>query len=739
MKEINFAKVALRNGAVFVGTPNAESSEITKETIEFLVFLMQNGFSLTEDALIAINGDADARFALKEAVTEALNLNSNWVPLIKDWKTPTNETRWDYVITLIANVLQVKNGAKLPCGHLIPDGSFPLDRYNGCPFCGTPFVFEKLENKPQGSKFKVLEPWKTQDLERHFNALLLSKVPLSDSQQNSLGLLLPFFDIDTTLKIEMREAVMLVVDELVRRGESNRCSVFLKTPSDIMRFLWYKHTKFLQIVLPKTIVRDVEYFYRERGLREKKVAETKEKLRLKYSRKECRMVAQWLNNLPQSSQKICENMHPKRQMWVRFIRALRLTEFAKKKGFGKLKEILDVFYNKKYEVTAGKLQRAKLNYSTNEYFEILKSTPGIFARTLFASVLWFGADKTLEEFDEIIECVPMRLLLSLDMYKELYFSKTAKRLVKLHFCPKSIPTNKFLKEKTDIQLEEIKLKIDKIVFKELTRRFAKQKTTEKRVFIEEKLYRIPLPIGDRATGVQDFCSASMGVKFPLENDKIRLFMQWGEGLSAGHLDMDLSCHVAYDDKEVVCFYDCLKIDGAIHSGDIQHIPEKVGTAEYIDLDIGELQKLGAKYVTFTCNAYSTESIIPNLTVGWMDSKNEMSISPTTGAAYDPSCVIHQVRITQNTGSGVVFGVLDVLKSEIIWLELPFNGQTIRRLNFEDIKIFLKKIEAKTTIGNLLEIRANSLEQVVVPKEEAEIIWDFKWASDLNNLNEIFDC
>ncbi len=78
----------------------------------------------------------------------------------------------------------------------------------------------------------------------------------------------------------------------------------------------------------------------------------------------------------------------------------------------------------------------------------------------------------------------------------------------------------------------------------------------------------------------------------------------------------------------------------MHSRDIQQIPEKVGTAEYIDLDLDQLSRAKAKYVSFTCNAYSGGSISPNLVVEWMDSKYPMRISKKTGIAYDPSCVQH---------------------------------------------------------------------------------------------------
>lgn len=42
------------------------------------------------------------------------------------------------------------------------------------------------------------------------------------------------------------------------------------------------------------------------------------------------------------ARKEAEEMNPKRGMWVRFIRSLRLAEYARRKGFEHLEEILDV-------------------------------------------------------------------------------------------------------------------------------------------------------------------------------------------------------------------------------------------------------------------------------------------------------------------------------------------------------------------------------------------------------------
>ena len=138
--------------------------------------------------------------------------------------------------------------------------------------------------------------------------------------------------------------------------------------------------------------------------------------------------------------------------------------------------------------------------------------------------------------------------------------------------------------------------------------------------------------------------------------------------------MDLSCRIAYPNGDTeYCYYGNLTCVGAKHSGDIQSIPDMVGTAEYIELSLPELEKAGAQYVTFACNAYSCGELSPNLVVGWMDSANPMKLSEESGVAYDPSCVQHMVRISEgNLSKGLVFGVLDVAKREIIWLDVAWT-------------------------------------------------------------------
>ena len=265
----------------------------------------------------------------------------------------------------------------------------------------------------------------------------------------------------------------------------------------------------------------------------------------------------------------------------------------------------------------------------------------------------------------------------------------------------------------------------------------KVKNENSTIYIDEGLYKIPISIGDRNENIQDLPGALMGTRFNIEGDTVRLFLQWGEGLHAQHLDMDLSCRVAYESKNEFCSYSQLVIPGCKHSGDIQRIPEKVGTAEYIDLDLNELTSLGAKYVSFTCNAYTSGNLAPNLVVGWMNSKYPMKIT-SKGVAYDPGNVQHQVRVVKTLNKGMVFGVLDVQAREIIWLEMSFGGQVVQNLSLSTVESLIEKLDAKLKIGDLLNLKAEVQGLSIVQNpDEADEVYDTTWALNTAEVSKMF--
>ena len=756
-------KIALRQNAVYIPNADTSFSKLTGETLHLIDTLRKHGSVVTEPLLHAINHTTSAfKEGIKSYFEEVLGTKLNWTPLVKNWEIPTGESVYDHWITAWFNqeIGELPNeetskyyhdkvydnekytAVKLDCGHIIPDGTFPMNRYNGCPFCGTPFVFGKLKLENQGSKLKVIDLWTEKEMKALLESLLVSKVPLDATQTDSLKLLLKYYKPENEVVIGIKETLILVVDELISQGKEQDAGGYFRSPTDILRYLWYKKTGFLQIIKPKVVVKNIEqnhkHIQRQSDLSVFAKIVGKERLKLKYSRKDVKMAAVWLNQLPLSVEKIAEQMHPNRQMWVRFIRALRLAEYSRKKGFDKLKAVLDVFYNQTYEVWQGKVDYFRSKTDAERTFALLQQKPSLFARSLFSNMLWFGAEETLQAFEKVSSAVPMKFLLALNSFVEIYFDREAQRSVKTAMgTRKSIPANKFLSLYSDEELVDFQSCIKNFTLKEIERRFSQSKAGFKNIYIDPKLYEIPLPIGDRSQNLQDFNPTLMGETFPLEGNKIRLFMQWGKGLPAQHMDMDLSCSIIYEDRQDVCNYSNLSLLGCKHSGDIRSIPNKIGTAEYIDVDISALQKAGGKYVVFTCSAYSLGSITSNLVVGWMDSKHKMKVSERSGVAYDPSCVIHQIRISQPLQKGLVFGVLDVSAQKIIWLEQPFVGQTIWSLCFEDVETLLKKLSAKISVGEILKIKAKAQSlEVVETMENADFVYNVEWARKPENINSL---
>lgn len=119
----------------------------------------------------------------------------------------------------------------------------------------------------------------------------------------------------------------------------------------------------------------------------------------------------------------------------------------------------------------------------------------------------------------------------------------------------------------------------------------------------------------------------------------------------------------------------------------------------------------------------------------------MKISKRTGVAYDPSCVQHMVRISEaNLSKGLVFGVLDVAKREIIWLEMPFTSQIVHYADSKSIEALLRRLEEKISIGELLELKAKGqnlkLAESSVGADEA---YTYDWALNPGRSKPSAEC
>ena len=742
MNNNTLTKVALRYRALFLDIKReniAMKSEPTVPVLAFIARLKENGFCVSEELLHALNAVSANRLAdITACINEVMGVELNWAPLVKGWDVPTGESLADHLVTLVANIFGEDagfRGTTLPCGHLIPHGTFPLERYNGCPFCGQQFETADFVYKGQGSKLKELRLFTLDDIQHVLETLLASATPLDGTQRDSLQLLLQELPLPKDANITMKETAMLVVKFLVEQDKADEASSLLKTPTDVLRYLWYEKTGYVQVIEPRTLIGHAKKLYSHMweplDRSEDEGQAMKQKLKLKYDRKSCLRVAKWLNAIPMRADQAAENMNSKRGMWVRLIRALRLGEYSRKKGFEQLAELLDVFYKQNYSTWQGRVDRCRENNDVNKTLEHLKERPGLFARCLFSTMLRFGSDKALKAFEEVADKLSARLLLSLGNAADTYFNTEETRIARpITGGTKVIEPNKLLALYDDDTRKAMAQSVNDLYITFMKKRFAEQPTEAKTIYIDPRLYEIPVSVGDRSATIQDTSCALMGTRFPVEGDAVRLFMQWGKGLHAQHLDMDLSCRIALPDKKIAeCAYYSLTCVGAKHSGDIQRIPEMKGTAEYIELSLPELEKAGATYATFTCNAYSTGALSPNLMVGWMNSAYPMKVSNKNGVAYDPSCVQHMVRISEgDLSKGLVFGVLDVAKREIIWLEMPFTSQTLRGADSASIEALLHKLQSKLSVGGLLDLKAQGQGLVAVEKaEDADEAYTYEWA------------
>src|SRR3954471_17116731 len=147
----NLINVSFRQQAIFIPSSAliVERKNIAGTTAVLVANLSKLGFGVSEQLLLALNNMSPvSQLTVLETAKTIAGVKKNWTPLVKAWDTPTGETVVDHIMTFFATAFQAK-GTKLQCGHIIPADTFPLERYNGCPFCGTPFVFGEIEKYGQ--------------------------------------------------------------------------------------------------------------------------------------------------------------------------------------------------------------------------------------------------------------------------------------------------------------------------------------------------------------------------------------------------------------------------------------------------------------------------------------------------------------------------------------------------------------------------------------------------------------
>ncbi len=99
-----------------------------------------------------------------------------------------------------------------------------------------------------------------------------------------------------------------------------------------------------------------------------------------------------------------------------------------------------------------------------------------------------------------------------------------------------------------------------------------------------------------------------------------------------------------------------------------------------------------------------------------------------------------IRISEgNLSKGLVFGVLEVEKREIIWLEMPFMSQTLRGTNVKSIEALLHKLQTKLSIGQLAELKAKAQNLKLTDNaEEADESYTYEWALNPADVTKLLE-
>lgn len=703
--------IALRHGNLYL-PEEAASPDISPASAALAESLREHGYTLSEAALHAVNALSEGEVQkIVHAIENVYGSRLNWASLIKGWQTPTGETWADHVVGYFANAFPegFVKGTKLPCGHVIPSGLFDLSRYNGCPLCGTPFVLADKVNTGGTKPSKVLGRMTDADMERLMRNIMASPLPPSPTEVASLTTLAEIYGIPADATFGNNETRIILSANLFTASRFDEALQILTDVPMLMRMLWYKQTGMTRII--------------------KKFGNPACKLH--FSRTQCKAVALRLDAMSADAPTVCEQMNPCREMWVRFIRALRLTEYARRLKLTNLQNLLDVFYREDYSTWAGEVEAATISGDHAALLALLCERPSVFARSLFSAMLIAGVEATMLAFRTVSDKISPRLMCSLAGAAPVWFGEGDKRSIALADGRRvSIDANPHLSALPTDQREKCIMAVKNLARDYFTDFYAAKGPLDETFFIAEALMEIPMPVGDRGITVSSDATALQGQRFKVQGDAVRLFLQWGEGLPAQHLDMDLSAKILYADGSTAdCAYYNLYVGGATHSGDIQHIPDNVGTAEYIELELPKLAADKARYVIFACNAYSSDTLSPNLRVGWMSCENPMTVDDNTGVAYDPSTVQHIVTVNANPSRGLVFGILDVADRTITWLEIPNSTQRMEQFDAAGAEAYLRKLREKMTIGELLQVYTAARRcKTTADKAAADKVLDIRWTA-----------
>ncbi|MFW5502282.1 MAG: hypothetical protein ACOCO5_03265 [Segatella copri] len=127
-------------------------------------------------------------------------------------------------------------------------------------------------------------------------------------------------------------------------------------------------------------------------------------------------------------------------------------------------------------------------------------------------MLRFGYAQTLETFEEVVDQLPMRLLVSLGNAAEIYFDEDAIRSIQtITGLRKTINHNKLLALYSCEERQQMVYAVYAVYKHAMLKRFQTTETESKSIYIAPELFDIPINVGDRSSTIQDTSCALIGI------------------------------------------------------------------------------------------------------------------------------------------------------------------------------------------------------------------------------------
>lgn len=416
-----------------------------------------------------------------------------------------------------------------------------------------------------------------------------------------------------------------------------------------------------------------------------------------------------------------ESFKTYREPWLRVLFYLNPLTTDNKTKFKNLAKWTSALRNepKTLQTFNSKVEAAIKNKDV-KIFDLLEKRKGVFMRRLNQLYSVFGMDA----IDKFILSEPSFHQL-IDVYN--YFSDRSETKVRA-----VVLANQTKSEVTTFgALEAIDPKVVEFIQARLkTAIYFRIKPTDKKVFIDRLLYYRPLATNNRASSFS-LDSKSIGTveKLPDDGKIIRCYVHW-----VGSSDIDLSGFVIFNggNMEKVGWNGKHTLTNAItYSGD--NTGHSAKNAEYLDLNVPELQKLGAEWVIVDARVYRGSTFDKwkgeGVHAGWMKRNY-----PEANPQWLPETVENATKLSSDSNSAYLMAV-HIPSKNLVYMDVAINNSNIVSSNDDAVKmkIFLEKFVILDSGSDKIEWKKlaqghvlNLLSKNVVSNiEEAEIVFDDK--------------